>query len=112
MQLTLFSGGQSRRIETPAARRSDPESSHRAAEEVTASGRRAAQLAQVIAAVRKHPGRTSMELARLTGLDRYLLARRLPEAATAGAVAKGQQRVCSVSDRLALTWLPVMAVAA
>ena len=53
-----------------------------------------------------------MELARLTGLDRYLLARRLPEAVTAGAIVKGQQRVCSVSDRLALTWLPTMAVAA
>lgn len=111
-QLILFAPQSPRRVETPIARATDPESSHRAADEVTASGRRAAQIAQVIDAVRHYPGRTSMELADLTGLDRYLLARRLPEAVTAGTVVKGAQRECRVSHRLALTWLPVEALAA
>lgn len=109
VQPSLFEPSAPFRVETPAARRTDPESSHRAAEEITASGKRAAQLALVIAAVRRFPGRTSMELAGLTGLDRYLLARRLPEAVTAGAVAKGAQRLCLRSDRLALTWNPGIA---
>ena len=93
-----------RRIETPIARAKDPESSHRAAEEITASGARAHQLAQTIAAVRAFPGRTSQELCERTGIDRYTLARRLPEAVTAGALRKGEQRTCSVTGRLALTW--------
>lgn len=96
-----------RRIETPIARANDPESSHRAGEEITASGRRQQQIAQTINAVRRFPGRTSLELSELTGLCRFALARRLPEAVTAGAIVKGIQRPCSVTGKLALTWLPV-----
>ena len=96
-----------RRVETPIARANDPESSHRAANEITASGRRGQQIAQTIAAVRAFPGRTSQELCEKTGIDRYTLARRLPEAVTAGAICKGQQRACSVTGKLALTWFPV-----
>lgn len=95
-----------RRVETPAARRSDPESSHLAAEEITRSGRRGQQQAQAIAAVRAFPGCTSFELAMRTDIDRYILARRLPECVTAGAVRKGEQRTCSVTGRQALTWYP------
>lgn len=95
-----------RRVETPAARRSDPETSHLAAAQHTASGERAYQLAQAVAAVRTLPGRTSFELALATDLDRYMLARRLPEAITAGAVKKGDQRACKVTGRQALTWWP------
>lgn len=96
-----------RLVETPIARSSDPESSHRAAAEITASGRRQQQITMVINMVRKFPGMTSMELAGMTGEDRYVIARRLPEAVTAGAICKGQQRACSVTGKLALTWWPV-----
>jgi hypothetical protein len=96
-----------RLVETPIARSTDPESSHRAANEITASGRRQQQIAMVINMVRKFPGMTSMELAGMTGEDRYVIARRLPEALTAGAVVKGIQRPCSVTGKLALTWWPV-----
>lgn len=96
-----------RRVETPIARRADPASSHLAAAEVTDSGTRAHQQAQTIAAVRAYPGRTSQELAELTQIDRYTLARRLPECVTAGAVRKGEQRACNVTGRLALTWWPL-----
>src|SRR5690606_10155379 len=95
-----------RTIQTPIARRTDPESSHLAAEHVTRSGARAHQQAQAVAAVRAYPGCTSFELATRTDLDRYMLARRLPECVTAGAVRKGPAKRCSVTGRQALTWEP------
>ena len=96
-----------RTVETPLARASDPITSHIAAAEHTASGNRARQQHQTIAAVRAYPGRTSQELAQLTRLDRYMLARRLPECVTAGAVRRGAISRCSVTGKLALTWYPV-----
>lgn len=106
-QIDLFQDQRPVRVvATPAARATDPETSHLAAEEVTASGVRQQQIGMAIAAVRAHPDRTSMELAQATGHDRYMLARRLPDAVTAGAVRKGGARTCTVSGRKALTWLP------
>lgn len=98
-----------RLISTPAARDSDPHTSHLAAAEITASGLRHQQQDAAARAVRQHPGCTSHELAVLTGLDRYALARRLPECITAGEVAKGEAKVCTVTGRKALTWHPVVA---
>jgi hypothetical protein len=94
-------------VRTPAARASDPITSHLAAQEVTASGARDAQIALVIRAVRQHPGQTSRELALVARLDRYMVARRLPEAVTAGAIRRGVASECSVARRKALTWWPV-----
>lgn len=96
-----------RGVSTPAARTSDPITSHLAAEQHTASGARAHQQAQTAAAVRAYPGKTSQELADLTRLDRYALARRLPECVTAGVVRKGTPRHCGITGRLALTWWPL-----
>lgn len=107
MTMDLFAPLPPRRVETPIARAKDPESSHRAAAEITDSGARSHQLAQTIAEVRAFPGRTSQELSDITGLERYMLARRLPDGVTAGALRKGEQRTCSVTGRLALTWWPV-----
>ena len=107
-QLALFDQPSHRIIATPAARRTDPESSHLAAEQHTRSGRRASQQDQAHAAVRAAPGRTSAELAAATGIDRYLLARRLPECETAGRVRRSTMRICTVTGRLATTWVPVL----
>lgn len=52
-------------LEAPAARRTDPETSHQAAEHVTLSGDRARNRAIALRLVRMYPGRTSVELARL-----------------------------------------------
>lgn len=110
-QLVMFDGLANalgfRRVETPAARASDPITSHLAAEEVTASGKRSQQQAQAVAAVRAWPGCTSFELAMKSDLDRYALARRLPEVVLAGLVRKGEPKRCDVTGRLALTWWPV-----
>jgi len=95
------------RVETPAARSRDEISSHLAAAEHTASGKRGHQQAQAVAAVRAFPGRTSFELAMATDLDRYMLARRLPECETGRAVKRGEPKRCSVTGKLAMTWFPV-----
>lgn len=71
------------------ARGSDPESSHRAADEIEGSGAVAEQQRVALAAIRAYPGSTSKELARITeppaGMDatawRYALARRATELA-------------------------------
>jgi len=94
-------------VETPASRATDPVTSHLAAEQHTASGARAHQQRQALAAVRQFPGRTSFELAMVTDMDRYMLARRLPEVETAGEVVKGHPKRCSVTGRQAVTWWPV-----
>ena len=105
-QLDLFAQRPSRSVRTPAARRTDPESSHRAALHITRTGKRGAQQDQAIAAVRQFPGCTSFELAMRTHLDRYMLARRASECEAAGRIRRGELRRCSVSGRTALTWWP------
>ena len=104
-QLDLFAQ-RSRFIATPAVRRSDPNSSHLAAVHITRTGKRSAQQEQAAAAVRQFPGHTSFELAMLTNLDRYMLARRLPECETAGSVRRSAMRHCTVTGRVAMEWLP------
>lgn len=91
-------------IQTPAARNTDPQSSHIAAENITKSGRRVGQQAQVAQLVRLSPGSTSAELSRKTKkLDRYQIARRLPELK---GVRKGVPRHCGISKQLCETWWP------
>jgi hypothetical protein len=88
------------------ARTTDPESSHLAAEHVV-SGRAASQRAAVLVAVEEHPGLTSFELAAHCRLDRWQIARRLPEIERlTRLVRRGHKRVCSVSGMQALTWWP------
>jgi len=83
------------------ARRVDPASSHAAAEDLEESGRAARQAALVLDLVRRWPGSTSKELAQRGGVDRYLVARRLPELAAAGEV----ERVGGATKR-ELRWWP------
>jgi CRP-like cAMP-binding protein len=94
------------RPRNPIARKSDPDSSRQAAESITASGKRDAQAAGVRALVRSHEGYTSAELADLSGYDRYMVARRLPELEKLGLVRKGTPRACSTTGKSATTWWP------
>lgn len=94
-------------LTSPLARRTDPQSSHSAAEEVTRSGKREGQVLAVLALVRKYPGSTSLELAKHSvGLDRYVTARRLPELEKQGLVRKGDERPCTINGRSMVTWWP------
>lgn len=74
----------------------DPLSSHRVADDLERSGRGARQAALVLDLVRRTPGLTSGELAARHGVDRHLVARRLPELAQRGLVRRiehGSQQV-------------------
>lgn len=89
------------------ARSNDPLTSWDAAEHMVKSGRAAQQQSTAVAAVTAHPGMTSHELARHCTLDRYQLARRLPEVEDAGRVIRGEVRKCAVTGHKAATWWPV-----
>ena len=65
--------------DTPRARRSDPETSHEAAEAILDSGELGRQQRAVLAAVRRWPGLTSLELGARMEINRWAVARRLPE---------------------------------
>ncbi len=89
------------------ARSTDISTSHEAAAFIAASGTQMAQQVQAAAAVRLHPGMTSMELSQAAGLDRYMLGRRLPELLEGARVWRGPKKPCEVSGRSACTWWPV-----
>lgn len=60
-------------------------------------------------AVIAHPGKTAAEIAVMTGLERHAPSRRLPDLRRAGLVRMGDQRQCSVKNRLSVTWWPRVA---
>ena len=91
----------------PIARRTDPPSSHAAAQEIERTGGRASQSEAVLETVTRHPRRTSLELSRLSRLDRYTVSRRLPELERRGLIRRGPTRDCTVNGRPMLTWEPV-----
>lgn len=95
--------GIERALRVPVAAKSDPGTSHEAAQAITRSGRREGQLMGVLALIKKHPLSTSLELSRY-GFDRYVTARRLPELAKAGLVMRRKVRECTVGKRPATTW--------
>lgn len=64
------------------------------------------QRTQLLAAVRRTPGLTAVELARAVGVDRYAASRRLPELEADGKVEKGDARTCRVNRRSMVTWWP------
>lgn len=94
------------------ARRNDPSTSHEAAEHITKNGSRAHQQNAVFELVKRFPGHTSAELAEKSeleegGLDRSMVARRLPELRKVRLVKNGWDRVCSATGRKGMTWYPV-----
>jgi hypothetical protein len=91
--------------DTPRARRTDPETSHMAAQRIKASGALGCQQSAVFAAVRQWPGSTAVELARLAGMDRYAVSRRLPELEPVH-VRRGEARTCEANGRPQVTWWP------
>ena len=89
----------------PIARNTDPESSHIAAHEITYSGSRTTQQIEAFNLVAAYPGHTSRELAYISELDRYQMARRLSDLEHAGLVTKGPARRDETNLRMAVTWL-------
>lgn len=94
----------------PRARSTDSRSSHEAAASIESSGAGRLQAERVLAALRKYSNSTSRELAKSARLDRYEVARRLPELHTAGLVMRYDVSAitapCAVSGKRAVRWCP------
>jgi hypothetical protein len=88
----------------PRASATDPWTSLAAAREVTDTGQAATEAAEVLAALRRFPGSTSRELAVFSKIDRYTVARRLPELRHQGRAENGAPRRCTSSGKWAMTW--------
>ena len=73
------------------ARRTDPGTSHEAAERVRRSGQLTAHQLLIRDAIRNKPGMTYVEIAEATGLERHAVARRLKELEPVHAV-RGEAR--------------------
>jgi len=109
LQIPLFGSPHPHRIRAahPAtlAANADPISSHLAAAEITASGRRDSQKREILESLRAESAPvTSMELARAAGIDRHTVARRLPDLERDGRVERGPMRDCRASGRPCVTW--------
>jgi len=89
-------------MNTPAARNSDPSTSHLADRYITETGIRCKQCEFVELLVRKRPNYTARELAAITKADFEMLHKRLPECKN---VKKGDVVTCLVSGRKATTWV-------
>lgn len=77
-------------FEAPRSRRKDPPSSKRAEDQMRRSGAMRGQALIALELVKQFPGRSSKELADLGTLDRFQLARRLPELKAMGKVRTTQ----------------------
>ena len=82
-----------------------PLTSHLAADEITRSGKRASQKAEIVSWLRmQQRPLTSMEIAHAATMDRYMVARRLPDLERDGRVERCAMRECTESNRPAITW--------
>ena len=91
----------------PRAHYNDPSTSFQAAERARKSGMIGRQAMRVFCAVQRHPGATSRELAAtIDALDRWAVARRLPELVRMGIVKQGDKRRCEIAGTMAVTWWP------
>jgi hypothetical protein len=92
----------------PAARLTDPETSHEAAEKVTSGGTRRRDMADILAVVRRAPGLTYREIhARLPHIaEPATVAKRLSDLERVGEIEKSDKRVCRIGGNPCTTWQP------
>lgn len=90
----------------PASRTTDHGTSKAAEKHVNETGHRLTQAESVLELVRKHPGKTAVELTEWIDLDRYQVQRRLSDLSQSGALRKGKARKCSIKLTAATTWWP------
>lgn len=86
------------------ARATDPVTSYEAADAVERSGKAKRQREICLEAVKQYPNHTAAEIADLTGLERHVPSRRLPELREAGLVRNTGKRICTVTNNVSLTW--------
>ena len=95
----------------PRARSTDARSSHEAAARLERSGADRLQAERVLAALKKYPNSTSRELAQSARLDRYEVARRLPELHAEHKVGRYEPSSitapCAVSGKRVIRWCAI-----
>ena len=91
-------------IQTPHSKNTDPITSHLAGDKITKTGKRQRQVELVAGLVQENPNKTSAELAALSGYDRAMIARRLPDA-EGTYIERGEKRICTVKNTLGQTWV-------
>ena len=90
------------------SRNTGPISSHASAAHVETSGIARGQQRRVLAALALYPNRTSNELAVATGMERHMVAKRLPELRADGLVVMhSPKRRDHHTNRWAVTWVAV-----
>lgn len=104
-QLALF--GAPGEAMPPAAARRDPETSHIAARNLEATGKRQTRAELAGERVRRYPGLTCRELARHLRLaDHHDLQKGLSDGVKRGVVAEGSVRACKITGNPCTTWWP------
>ena len=88
----------------PASATNDPITSYIAERRITRSGKRRNQCEIVLDALRRYPNRTAGELARDTGLDYYMLSRRLSDLGYNHLAAAKAKRQCEAGHGLCQVW--------
>jgi len=91
----------------PLSHRNDSLGSYQSGERMLKFGKLRGQTQAVYNALKSHPNKTSAELARLSDLDRYMVARRLPVLASRGLAERGPERLCSICRCQCFTWRPL-----
>ena len=87
-----------------ASRSTDPESSHIAVEQITASGARLTHCEKILEAMEDlaamgHTQSTGREIAQKAGMDYVAVMRRMNDLLTSGKVVKGAARTCKTDGK-------------
>ena len=87
-----------------AARTHDPETSHEAAEKVTASGKRETDCNIVLAVLKDRTGLTTKEIAQRCSLTYHQVARRMIDLEHSNLIFRGAPKMCSIGAVSVLSW--------
>ena len=90
--------------ETPAARKSDPITSHEADKRIKKTGKVHMWRLKVLEALIDYPDLTARELSIASGLPHEMVHKRLPELADRGLVKRTGRRTCTHSGYVAAMW--------
>lgn len=84
-------------LSPPLSRNTDPASSHEGAVHVVTTGKLTAQLQEIYDALKLHPMHTARELSKASGIDYYLIQKRLSVLEAMGLAARRGKRICTFS---------------
>jgi len=84
-------------IQRGLSHRHDPRASHAAARAVVKSGKLEGQCKQVHDALKRFPMHTARELSNASGIDYYIVSRRLSVLEKMGRAVRHTERVCTAS---------------